>query len=39
MVGFGKAVLGMAAAVADLLAGYITEGVLSLPLGISCIGT
>ena len=39
MVGFGKAVLGMAAATADLLAGFVVSGVLSLPYGISRIGT
>jgi len=38
VVGFGKAVLGMAAAATDLLAGFITEGVLSLPHGIYHIG-
>ena len=39
VVGFGKAVLGMAAATADLLAGFVVSGVLSLPYGISRIGT
>ncbi len=38
VVGFGKAVLGMAAAATDLLAGFIIDGVLSLPHGISHIG-
>jgi len=38
VVGFGKAVLGMAAAATDLLAGFIIDGVLSLPHRISHIG-
>jgi hypothetical protein len=38
VVGFGKAILGMAAAATDLLAGFIIDGVLSLPHGISHIG-
>ncbi len=38
VVGFGKAILGMAAAATDLLAGFIIDGVLSLPHRISRIG-
>ena len=34
MVGFGKAVLGMAAAVEKLLGEHITTGMISVPKGI-----
>uniref|UniRef100_A0A8D0HJ44 MOFRL-associated domain-containing protein n=1 Tax=Sphenodon punctatus TaxID=8508 RepID=A0A8D0HJ44_SPHPU len=34
LVGFGKAVLGMAAAVEDILGDHLIRGVISIPLGI-----
>lgn len=34
MVGFGKAVLGMATAVERLLGDHITAGLVSVPVGI-----
>lgn len=34
VVAFGKAVLGMAKAVEDILTGHITKGVASIPLGL-----
>ena len=34
VVAFGKAVLGMAKAVEDILTGHITRGVASIPLGL-----
>lgn len=34
LVGFGKAVLGMAAVAEDILGGYLTRGIISIPQGI-----
>uniref|UniRef100_A0A670YHQ3 Glycerate kinase n=2 Tax=Pseudonaja textilis TaxID=8673 RepID=A0A670YHQ3_PSETE len=34
LVGFGKAVLGMAAVAEDILGGYLTQGIISVPRGI-----
>lgn len=34
LVGFGKAVLGMAAVAEDILGGYLTQGIISVPQGI-----
>ncbi|XP_039198524.1 glycerate kinase isoform X1 [Crotalus tigris] len=34
LVGFGKAVLGMAAVAEDILGGYLTQGIISIPQGI-----
>lgn len=34
LVGFGKAVLGMAAAAEELLAQHLVQGVISVPKGI-----
>ncbi|XP_067908164.1 glycerate kinase [Heterodontus francisci] len=37
LVGFGKAVLGMAAAVEEILGDHLLQGVISVPLGIQRI--
>lgn len=34
LVGFGKAVLGMARAVEDILGGQLVDGIISIPLGM-----
>lgn len=34
LVGFGKAVLGMAAAAEEILGDHLTRGIINVPLGI-----